>query len=74
MSSEAFMFEKVFFQAAHISILDLALQEARKDIYHIRDHIDLNQHEVGRQILKEAIQKIDIAYRSIEKLKAGGAI
>jgi hypothetical protein len=56
-----FLFEKMFFQAAHIAILEEALATARTDLVALSD-----LHDV-----KNALNKIDIAYNSIDKLKKG---
>lgn len=56
-----FLFEKMFFQAAHIAILEEALATARKDLVELSDRVDITP----------ALMKIDVAYDSIEKLKKG---
>jgi len=71
MTNEDYLFERWFMQAAHISILEEALAEARSDMIRI---VKQQLPEKARhEILEQCLKKIDIAYRSIEKLKNGPA-
>lgn len=55
-----YMFEKLFFQAAHIALLDVALKQARDDIMAIGVKHDIN--------VTEELIRIKVAYSSIAKL------
>lgn len=58
-----YLFEKMFFQAAEISILDVALKQARDDLISLGATHDIN--------VDVELVKINIAYASIQKLKNG---
>lgn len=68
MSAEAetYLFEKVYLQCAHISILEEALAEAKLDLTKMAKQ---KGYEHLAAPLADAIEKIDIAYKSIAKLK-----
>lgn len=58
-----FLFEKMFFQAAHIAILEEVLTTVTANLKAIADvhHVDISAE----------LTKINIAYGSIAKLKKG---
>lgn len=58
-----YLFEKMFFQAAHIAILEEALLTAQHDLQALAT-------EHGLDIVTE-LTKIEVAYQSIDKLKKG---
>lgn len=60
---DEYLFEKVFFQAAHISILDVALRQAREDIIELGKQHDIN--------VQDALMKIKVAFSSVDKLQKG---
>lgn len=64
MSAIEVLFEKFYLQCAKIAILEEALAEAKADFKGIDGDGALNTK------VKNAIEKIDIAYKSIDKLKA----
>lgn len=64
MSAEEVLFEKFYLQCAKIAILEEALAEAKTDF----KGIDGDGAQSTK--VKNAIDKIDIAYKSIDKLKA----
>ena len=64
ITTENYLFEKVFFQAAHIAILEEAVATAQRDLKMLGlEHPGLD--------VTPALAKIDVAYASIEKLKKG---
>lgn len=74
MNSEDFLFDKVYQQAAHIAILDVALKEAKSDLTKLKEQILANSAAysgIGTEGLNAALSKIEVAYTSIERLKKG---
>jgi hypothetical protein len=63
MSTNNYLFEKMFFQAARIAILEEALETLYEDLKKIQ--------LAGKLDLSTEIAKIEIAYQSIEKLDKG---
>jgi hypothetical protein len=61
-----YLFEKVFFQAAHIAILEEAIDTIEKDI------INLSEKHPGLDI-GNMLAKLSVAHESIAKLKKGSS-
>ncbi len=64
-----YLFERMFLQAAHISILEEGLEQAKLDFQTLKQMIEPHRDEA--LIIEEAIKKIEIADKSIQKLKNG---
>jgi hypothetical protein len=66
------LFEKVFFQSAHIAILDLALRETKSYLEMlVNDSMMQSDFPEQHKIMEEALKRIVVAYSSIERLKKG---
>lgn len=61
---QEYLFEKMFLQVAHISILEEALENIRNDLHLIAEEYSIN--------VTSELAKIDIALNSASKLKLKG--